>query len=48
MRMLSLNDHRTAVKWHTIDHLSVEPVVEGAGWALLEALTAMFSDLPGR
>jgi hypothetical protein len=30
------------------DGLSVEPVVEGTGWALISALPAMFPDLPGR
>jgi hypothetical protein len=30
------------------DDLSVQPVVEGTGWALIELLPAMFPSLAGR
>jgi len=43
-----LAQERAAVLDRYFEELSVEPVVEGTGWALLEALPAMFPDLPRR
>ena len=43
-----LAQERAAVLDRYFEALSVEPVVEGTGWALLEALPAMFPKLPGR
>jgi len=43
-----LAEERAAVLDRYFDDLSVEPVVEGTGWALIDALPAMFPDLPGR
>jgi hypothetical protein len=43
-----LAQERAAVLDRYFEELSVEPVVGGTGWALLEALPAMFPDLPGR
>jgi len=43
-----LAEERAAVLDRYFGDLSVEPVVEGTGWALIDALPAMFPDLPGR
>ena len=40
-----LAEERAAVLDRYFDGLSVEPVVEGTGWALIDALPAMFPDL---
>ena len=42
-----LAQERAAVLDRYFEQLSVEPVVEGTGWALIEALPAMFPDTPG-
>ena len=41
-----LAQERAAVLDRYFDELSVEPVVEGTGWALIDALPPMFPDLP--
>ncbi len=43
-----LAEERAAVLDRYFDDLSVEPVVEGTGWALIEALPAMFPELAAR
>jgi hypothetical protein len=43
-----LAQEREAVLDRYFDEVSVEPVVEGSGWALIEALPPMFPDLAGR
>jgi hypothetical protein len=43
-----LAQEREAVLDHYFDELSVEPVVEGSGWALIEPLPPMFPDLASR
>jgi hypothetical protein len=43
-----LAEERAAVLDHYFDQLSVESVVQGSGWALIEALPAMFPELAGR
>ena len=43
-----LAQERAAVFDRYFDGVSVEPVVEGTGWALIEALPAMFPDLAKR
>lgn len=43
-----LAEERAAVLDRYFDELSVEPVVEGSGWALIDALPAMFPDQAGR
>jgi hypothetical protein len=43
-----LAEERAAVLDHYFDQLSVESVVRGSGWALIEALPAMFPELAGR
>jgi hypothetical protein len=40
-----LAEERAAVLDHFFDRLSVEPVVQGSGWALIDALPAMFPEL---
>lgn len=42
-----LAEERAAVLDHYFDNLSVKPVVEGTGWALIEPLPAMFPSLAG-
>lgn len=42
-----LAEERAAVLDHYFSELSVEPVVEGTGWALIELLPAVFPDLAG-
>jgi hypothetical protein len=43
-----LAQEREAVLDRYFEELSVEPVVKGTGWALIEALPAMFPDLASR
>jgi hypothetical protein len=43
-----LAEERAAVLDHYFDDLSVQPVVEGTGWALIELLPAVFPSLAGR
>jgi hypothetical protein len=43
-----LAQEREAVLDRYFHELSVEPVVEGSGWALIEALPPMFPDLANR
>ena len=43
-----LAQEREAVLDRYFDELSVEPVVEGSGWALIEALPPIFPDLASR
>ena len=43
-----LAQEREAVLDRYFDQLSVEPVVEGTGWALIEAFTALFERLARR
>ena len=43
-----LAEERAAVLDRYFDDLSVEPVVEGTGWALIDALPEVFPDLPRR
>ncbi len=43
-----LAQEREAVLDRYFGELSVEPVVEGSGWALIEALPPMFPDLASR
>jgi hypothetical protein len=43
-----LAEERAAVLDHYFDDLSVQPVVEGTGWALIEPLPAMFPSLARR
>jgi hypothetical protein len=43
-----LAEERAAVLDHYFDDLSVQPVVEGTGWALIEPLPAMFPNLKVR
>ena len=43
-----LAEERAAVLDRYFDDLSVEPVVEGTGWALIEDLPAMFPELVRR
>jgi hypothetical protein len=40
-----LAEEQAAVLDRYFDQLSVEPVVQGTGWALIQALPAMFPDL---
>lgn len=42
-----LAEERAAVLDRYFDDLSVEPVVEGTGWALIDVLPAMFPELLG-
>jgi hypothetical protein len=42
-----LAEERAAVLDRYFENLSVEPVVEGTGWALIEALPTMFPELNG-
>jgi hypothetical protein len=42
-----LAEERAAVLDHYFDDLSVQPVVESTGWALIEPLPAMFPSLVG-
>ena len=43
-----LAQERAAVLDRYFEGLSVEPVVEGSGWALIEGLPALFPDLGSR
>lgn len=43
-----LAQEREAVLDRYFDQISVEPVVEGTGWALIDAFPAMFPDLARR
>ena len=43
-----LAEERAAVLDRYFDGVSVEPVVEGTGWALIDALPAMFPQLGSR
>jgi hypothetical protein len=43
-----LAQEREAVLDRYFDQISVEPVVEGTGWALIEAFPAMFPELTRR
>jgi hypothetical protein len=43
-----LAEEREAVLDRYFDQISVEPVLEGTGWALIEALPAMFPELGRR
>ncbi|CAN5891871.1 hypothetical protein BH24GEM1_BH24GEM1_13520 [soil metagenome] len=43
-----LAQERAAVLDRYFDAVSVEPVVEGTGWALIETLPALFPDLARR
>lgn len=43
-----LAEERAAVLDRYFDRLSIEPVVEGTGWALIDALPAMFPQLAPR
>jgi hypothetical protein len=43
-----LAQEREAVLDHYFDQISVESVVEGTGWALIEAFPAMFPELAPR
>jgi hypothetical protein len=43
-----LAEERAAVLDRYFDDLSVEPVVAGTGWALIDPFPAMFPGLPGR
>jgi hypothetical protein len=43
-----LAEERAAVLDRYFDQLSIEPVVQGTGWALIEALPAMFPELTPR
>lgn len=43
-----LAEERAAVLDHYFDDLSVKPVVEGTGWALIDPLPAMFPSLADR
>jgi hypothetical protein len=43
-----LAEEREAVLDRYFDQISVEPVVEGTGWALIEAFPAMFPELDRR
>jgi hypothetical protein len=43
-----LAEERAAVLDYYFDELSVQPVVEGTGWALIEPLPAMFPGLADR
>jgi hypothetical protein len=43
-----LAEERAAVLDEYFDQVSVESVVQGSGWALIEALPAMFPELAGR
>lgn len=43
-----LAEERAAVLDRYFDDLSVQPVVEGTGWALIEPLPPMFPDLTNR
>ena len=43
-----LAEERAAVLDHYFEELTVEPVVEGTGWELIEPLPAMFPNLAER
>ena len=43
-----LAEERAAVLDHYFEELTVEPVVEGTGWELIEPLPAMFPKLAER